>query len=792
MCINNLRRLLIAIFILTHAIILQAQGPWSWINPKPQGNLLNGIHFINDDVGWAVGKMGYILRTTDGGQTWLSQMSNTTAQLNAVQFLNANVGFVVGDSGRILKTTNGCDTWTRLTSSYNYWISSLHFVNENYGWLGAGNYILATTDGGSNWTSYYQGAPYGIYGVYFLNQTTGFWVGFGGVRRTTNGGQTFTYLWDVPNNYSWNEIVFINSTTGWIVGDGGKVAKTTDGGTTWVEVGGVTISGSGMFFKDDNNGWIANYYGIYRTQNGGNSWTLTSIKKMMDVFFTPNAGFAVGAGVKIFKTTNLGDNWLPAYQNLAEDRRITSIFFNDPSVGFAVGDSGKILKTENGAISWIPQTSPSNTNLTSVYFADVNTGWITGYNIVLKTTNSGNSWKLKYTSSYENINNSFFLNSQIGWVVGDNIRKTEDGGNTWAEQTLSNVYGDYYLKGVYFVDANNGFVVGPSGWLFKTTNGGNNWNKVNTPTTVDLNKIKFLNNMTGWIVGEQGTILKTSNGGVDWDILNFGQNYTLLDFQIIDAQTLWAVGGTNPDYGSITLYTTDGGDSWQKITNPNSQCLHATYFLDKNTGWAVGEQASIIDYLDNLTIPSAPSNLIASALGSKVNLTWMDNSANETGFEIFRSDNYSGNYKKIATVYPDTSTYNDNNVNLLGTYWYRVRAVNSSGCTALCREDSATTIIATSVEKWDNVIPKQFSLKQNYPNPFNSTTSIGYQIPHEGFVKIRICDVMGREVATLVNQNQKPGKYNVEFNAANLSSGLYIYHLKVNDFISTKKMMLLK
>jgi hypothetical protein len=72
------------------------------------------------------------------------------------------------------------------------------------------------------------------------------------------------------------------------------------------------------------------------------------------------------------------------------------------------------------------------------------------------------------------------------------------------------------------------------------------------------------------------------------------------------------------------------------------------------------------------------------------------------------------------------------------------------------------------------------------------TTSIEYQIPQEGLVTLRIFDVAGREVATLVNQHNKPGKYNVEFDATNLSSGMYIYQLKANDFISTKKMMLLK
>jgi parallel beta-helix repeat protein len=96
------------------------------------------------------------------------------------------------------------------------------------------------------------------------------------------------------------------------------------------------------------------------------------------------------------------------------------------------------------------------------------------------------------------------------------------------------------------------------------------------------------------------------------------------------------------------------------------------------------------------------------------------------------------------------------------------------------------------LQKTSEQTPIQYALSDNYPNPFNPTTSIEYQIPQEGLVTLRIFDVVGREVATLVNQHNKPGKYNVEFDATNLSSGMYIYQLKANDFISTKKMMLLK
>ena len=89
-------------------------------------------------------------------------------------------------------------------------------------------------------------------------------------------------------------------------------------------------------------------------------------------------------------------------------------------------------------------------------------------------------------------------------------------------------------------------------------------------------------------------------------------------------------------------------------------------------------------------------------------------------------------------------------------------------------------------------LPKDYNLSQNYPNPFNPSTSINYSIPIGGIVKLKVFDVLGREVATLVNTQQKTGNHKIEFNASKFASGIYFYTLQINDFISTKKMVLLK
>ncbi|HVO75569.1 MAG TPA: T9SS type A sorting domain-containing protein, partial [Ignavibacteriaceae bacterium] len=100
--------------------------------------------------------------------------------------------------------------------------------------------------------------------------------------------------------------------------------------------------------------------------------------------------------------------------------------------------------------------------------------------------------------------------------------------------------------------------------------------------------------------------------------------------------------------------------------------------------------------------------------------------------------------------------------------------------------------ITTGVDKMDNNIPSSYFLSQNYPNPFNPSTKFRYEIPAENKVLIKIYDILGREVATLVNDYQKAGSYQVEWNAGKFASGVYFYSIKAGDFSAVKKLLLLK
>jgi hypothetical protein len=104
----------------------------------------------------------------------------------------------------------------------------------------------------------------------------------------------------------------------------------------------------------------------------------------------------------------------------------------------------------------------------------------------------------------------------------------------------------------------------------------------------------------------------------------------------------------------------------------------------------------------------------------------------------------------------------------------------------------ASILILAPTDVNDATVSYSFQLEQNYPNPFNPSTTIRYQIPKSGFVNLKVYDVLGNEVAVLVNENKSKGNYNLTFNASGLAAGVYIYLLKVNDYVSSKKMILLK
>ncbi len=180
----------------------------------------------------------------------------------------------------------------------------------------------------------------------------------------------------------------------------------------------------------------------------------------------------------------------------------------------------------------------------------------------------------------------------------------------------------------------------------------------------------------------------------------------------------------------------------------------------------------------------APTALSATAtIPGKVNLLWIDNSDNETGFVILRKagDSTSGNSLiSIDTVAANLSAFIDSTVADSSKFSYKVYAINIDTLSAQSNYATVTTL--TSIrEIFAGLIPKEYQIEQNYPNPFNPTTTIRYGLPFESEVKIEIYDISGQRVTSLVDESQKAGYYEVFFKIDGLSSGIYFYIINAKE-----------
>ena len=171
-----------------------------------------------------------------------------------------------------------------------------------------------------------------------------------------------------------------------------------------------------------------------------------------------------------------------------------------------------------------------------------------------------------------------------------------------------------------------------------------------------------------------------------------------------------------------------------------------------------------------------------------VKLHWVTaTELNNQGFEVERKTSESDQWQKIGSVNgrgtittPSEYYFNDENLTS-GKYNYRIKQIDFDG-----------SFEYSEVITADLSTPSAFELGQNYPNPFNPSTRITYSIPKSSFVTLKVYDILGNEIATLVNQTQDAGNYNVSFNAENLSNGIYIYSLNADNFTDVKKMILMK
>ena len=183
------------------------------------------------------------------------------------------------------------------------------------------------------------------------------------------------------------------------------------------------------------------------------------------------------------------------------------------------------------------------------------------------------------------------------------------------------------------------------------------------------------------------------------------------------------------------------------------------------------------------------ASFTAQVTGNIVNLKWTTaNEVNNSGFDVERSDNGTSNWIKTGFVKgngtinkPTSYSYSDTKLQK-GNYSYRLKQVDFNGNFEYHKLLNSVTVSS----------PAKYSLEQNYPNPFNPSTKISFQLPNDSKVSLKVYDISGKEITTLVNDFKTAGYYTVEFNAANLASGVYFYNIHAGDYSKVMKMVVVK
>ena len=489
---------------------------------------------------------------------------------------------------------------------------------------------------------------------------------------------------------------------------------------------------------------IAN--GLYRTLDGGNTWELKN---------TGLAGSGSLYGISATDSLNCWVGWLNAI----------------------TGTPASIYRTTNGGTSWTLQWTlagsfPDGIKMfTPNYGIAISDPTASGQKYQFRyTTNGGTNWNLSPTSpvatnEYGIINAFEFIDTSYIWVGSANtittgstskIYRTTNGINgTWLNTVVQGTVGTngLYYQAIAFTDINRGLAGSSEGDIVKTTDGGATWTAVVPPAELSVFSAIHM--------------------------FGFKDGSNVIRMSAIDATAYHC------------FKTTDWGTTWTEEVLPAEGAasgIQHMQFVNANLGYSGGLGGTIMKY--SITLPVELTSFTANTSMGKVTLNWRTaTEINNSGFEIQRKTD-DNNWVVIAfkngngtSTNAINYTFTDNISGLIANKLsYRLRQVDFNG------QSQYSPVVLV-----DNIVPLSYSVSQNFPNPFNPSTIIKYQLPQNSFVSLKVYNSLGQETATLVNGMVNAGTYEVQFNASNLSSGVYYYVINAgNNFVQTKKMILIK
>ena len=447
---------------------------WYWQNPKPQGNHLKDIIFVDDSKLATIGFGGVFLLSTNNGDSWaISYIADDLIWATDIFYTEQNHTFyaiVGGYNGlKLYSSNNDGEEWQIISSLNLEGMRNVYVFDANI-WIAVGSNgkIKRTTDAGATWNDLPLVTNSELNSIKFIDNQVGLIVGSNGViLRSTDSGDSWSL---VPSGITERllKIEFYNSQIAVAVGQSNTILKTTDGGLTWTHL---TYAGVNPYSDlldvsiiDEQNfvavGGNDDFFGgreslVIRSSDGGNTWTELSDQFSRGLSgiasVNPNSCFAVGYSGGIYKTTDSGFNW----------SRISSgdyYYFWDlctvDSSTFYITGLGQLtyLFTNNGGVTWQNVSTPDFSG-SGIAFIDKDYGVLTGDSSVYKTTNGGNNWDLIYRGSSTYFTDVAILNYENILIIGG--------------------------------------LMGSLGVIYKTSNSGVSWHQVNSGTTSSLREVVF-------------------------------------------------------------------------------------------------------------------------------------------------------------------------------------------------------------------------------------------------------------------------------------------------------------
>lgn len=397
----------------------------------------------------------------------------------------------------------------------------------------------------------------------------------------------------------------------------------------------------------------------------------------------------------------------------------------------------------SGTVSagWQVQNSGTIVNLYSIVadHSDIrNTAWACGDNgTIVFTSNSGNAWTQQNSGTTNKLYSIAWLEVQGAPViaVGENglILRTLNEGQTW------NVVPCPVTTTLRYIADNGTLICGDNGVILKSTDDGASWQIRETGVTGRFNAISdaFLN----IAIGENGLVMRSNGLGNNWTQINPGVTTNFYALPMFHAPLL--IMGED----GMIRKSSDFGTTWFTIPSPTNKTIRSYQYSQNNTD-------KVYAMCDDGVIMKST------------------NQGNTWGFQI---SNTTQNLHKCFFYLNDSEGWACGNGGII-----------------LRTTDGGGQIFPTDLTNTSTGIPDKFILKQNYPNPFNPETNLDFNISDLEFVSLKIFDVSGKEIASLVNQTMPVGSYSVQWNAKDLSSGIYFYTLIAGSFKETKRMMLVK